>query len=61
MIPEDLAQMARRLEQEALLHAAGFEPIRPNARELFTRDLELYTRSRALEVLAGEGEGEAWL
>ncbi len=61
MTPEDLQELQRRHAQEELLHAAGFEPTRPDARELFTRDLELYTRSRALEVLAGEGEGEAWL
>ncbi len=40
--------MSRRLSQEHLLHAAGFEPIRPGARELWFRNDELYTRSRAL-------------
>ncbi len=53
--------MTRRHHQEHLLHRTGFEPLPEDGRELWTKDLELYTRSRALEVLAGEGEGEAWL
>ncbi len=58
---EDLIEMTRRHHQEELLHAAGFEPIRHDARELWIRDLELYTRSRALvvaleELAAGERE-----
>ena len=61
MIPEDRAEMQRRLSQEQLLHAHGFEPVLPDGRELFTRDLELYTRGRALvvslEKLSGEREG----
>ena len=48
MNPEDLQEMARRLEQEALLHAHGFEPVLPDGRELWTRDYELFTRCRAL-------------
>ncbi len=61
MTPEDLQEMTRRLEQEALLYRTGFAPVLEGGSELFTREMELYTRSRALEVLAGEGEGEAWL
>ena len=60
MTPEDLAEMGRWLEQEALLHRSGFEPVLPDGRELWMRDLELFSRGRALvvslEELAGEGE-----
>ena len=48
MNPEDLQEMARRLEQEALLHGHGFESVLPGGRELWARDDELYTRCRAL-------------
>ncbi len=63
MTPEDLAEVSRRLEQEALLHQHGFAPVEPAARELWVKDDELFTRSRALvvalQILAGEGEGAA--
>lgn len=48
MTPEDLQEMRRRLEQETLLHAHGFEPVLLGEREPWTRDDKLYTRSRAL-------------
>lgn len=54
MTPEDLQEMARRHSQEALLYAHNFEPVRPDGRELWTRGLELYTRSRALIVALAE-------
>ncbi len=48
MIPEDLAEMQRRLNQEELLIKHGFEPLLENGRELWTRDLELFDRGRAV-------------
>ena len=60
MTPEDLREMQRRLNQELLLFRSGFEPVLEGGRELFVRDLELFSRGRALvvslEELAGEGE-----
>lgn len=67
MTPEDLTEMQRRLSQEHLLHAHNLEPVLKDGRELWTRDLELYSRGRALVVALGElaagkvVEGEAWL
>lgn len=62
MTDEDLQEMARRLRQEHFLYRTGFKPIRSDARELWLRGHELYTRSRALvsaleELTAGEREG----
>ena len=62
MTPEDLREMQRRLSQEHLLHAHGFAPVLEGGRELWIRDLELYTRGRALvsaleELAAREREG----
>ena len=58
MTPEDRAEMTRRLEQEALLHRAGFAPVLEDGSELFVRTgaehLELYTRSHALIVALEE-------
>ena len=54
MITEDRAEMQRRLSQEYLLHAHNFEPVRPGDRELWVRDDELHTRSRALVVALAE-------
>ena len=48
MNPEDLQEMSRRLAQEELLFSHGFKPIRPDARELWLRGHELFTRSRAV-------------
>ncbi len=48
MTDEDLQEMSRRHAQEELLHRTGFEPIRPDSRELWLRDQELFTRQRAL-------------
>lgn len=45
---EDLQEMQRRLNQEELLIRHRFEPVLPEGRELFVRDLELFTRGRAL-------------
>ncbi len=51
-MPEDLQEMTRRLEQEALLYRTGFAPVLEGGSELFIRTgaehPELYTRSRAL-------------
>ena len=62
MTPEDLAEMQRRLNQEILSFRSGFAPVLEGGRELFARDLELYTRGRALvsaleELAAREREG----
>lgn len=54
MTPEDLTEMQRRLSQEHLLHAHLFEPVLPDGRQLWVRDHELCTRSRALVVALAE-------
>ena len=66
MTPEDLQDVSRHLDKERLLFVAGFEPILPDGRELWTRTgaehPELYTRGHALvvaleELAAREREG----
>ena len=63
MRPEDRLEMASLLEQEALLHRHGFEPVPENGGELWislgTDGIpQLWTRAQALEELAArEREG----
>ena len=56
MIPEDLVEVSRRLNQEELLIHRGFEPIPENGGELWISCEpggvpELWTRAQALEEL----------
>ncbi len=53
MIPEDLREMNRRLEEEYLLNRYGFEPVVRDAGEVWILAFgcvpELWTREHALE------------
>jgi hypothetical protein len=56
---EDLAEMSRRLQEEYDLHTYGYDPIRPDARELWIKCHagDLLTREQALREIELEKRG----
>jgi hypothetical protein len=60
--PEDLREMSNRLQEEYELYTFGYDPIRPNARELWIKRHagDVLTREQALREIAAERREVAW-
>jgi hypothetical protein len=54
--PEDICELSRRLKEEYDLYTFGYDPIRPDARELWIKRHagDLLTREQALREITTE-------
>lgn len=62
MRPEDLREMSHRLQEEYDLYTFGYDPIRPDARELWIKRHagDVLTREQALREITAERREVAW-